>query len=64
MSSLEEENENAISVITHFVYESKKQLYSENEKAFLLINFNFNYGSIFVGICFHMKVDRSFYIRT
>ena len=40
MSSLEEENENAVWIIYQ-----KKQLYSENEKAFLLTDFNLIYGT-------------------
>ena len=46
MSSLEEENENAILMIYYSFYLSQKmQLYSENEKGFLLMHFNWNYGT-------------------
>ena len=31
--------------ITHFIYESKNAENSENEKAFLLIHFDLNYGT-------------------
>ena len=47
MSSLEEENKNAIWMIYYsfYLWVKKMQLCSENEKAFLLIHFNLNYGT-------------------